>query len=400
MNIIDGLFTSEAVSAGHPDKLCDRISDSILDAFLSLDPSSRVACEALAADNKIVVAGEFSAAPGVYDAIKDQADSIVRRSIAEVGYGSSALDIDPVSCEVEIRFNHQSPEIRQGVDGGARLGAGDQGIMFGFACDETPELMPLAWSLANALLVKGRDKNELIPLKRGNSRILPLRPDAKSQVTVRYEGGRLVGIQAVVLSWQHQPEIDVDTIREWLSHHIVDAIIPLDQRTSDFVAHINPAGSFIRGGPKGDTGLTGRKIVADTYGGSAPHGGGAFSGKDASKVDRSAAYAARWVAKNLVAAGLAQKATVQLSYAIGYPDPVSISVDTHGTGRVTDPAIVYAIQQIFDLSPAGIIERLKLQRPRFTATSSYGHFGASAEAAACPWEAVDRVSELQKFCGV
>ena len=397
MIVNDGLFTSEAVSAGHPDKLCDRVSDAILDAFLERDANSRVACEVMAADNKIIVAGEFSAAHGVFDEVRERAEDVVRSAIRAVGYGSAELDIDPEDCEVEIRFNHQAPEISRAVDGGQQLGAGDQGIMFGYACDETPELMPLAWSLANALLLEGVKAN--CQLQPGGPLIQSLRPDAKSQVTICYRNGTPVGVQAVVLSWQHQPEHEVEEIRQWLERQVIDRVTPHSMRTPDFVAHINPAGSFTRGGPKGDTGLTGRKIVADTYGGAAPHGGGAFSGKDPSKVDRSAAYAARWVAKNVVAAGLARKATVQIAYAIGHPEPVSVNISTHGTGKVADAEIANAIRQSFDLSPEGIIAALDLKRPIYADTAAYGHFGAARDPARFPWEGTDRAEVLRLYCG-
>ena len=384
--IHQGLFTSEAVSAGHPDKLCDRISDSILDAFLTRDPEARVACESFAANGKVVVAGEFRAVGNVTDEITAYAEAIIRQAIRDVGYGTEATDIDPETCEVETRFNSQAPEIAAGVDGGNRLGAGDQGIMFGYAVNETPELMPLTWSLANDLIATG----EALRFK-GSS---PLRPDAKSQVTLRYENSKPVGVQAVVLSWQHEMDVSLERVRQFLTEYVLDQVIPAEMRTADFQLHLNPSGTFTTGGPKGDTGLTGRKIIVDTYGGAAPHGGGAFSGKDPSKVDRSGAYAARWVAKNIVASGLAQRATVQLAYAIGVADPVSVSVDSHGTGCIDDQRISNAVSGTFDLSLAAIIDQLQLKRPIYTATSSLGHFGRHRDPTIYLWEVVNRSKEL------
>jgi S-adenosylmethionine synthetase len=394
MTIINGLFTSEAVSAGHPDKLCDRISDTILDAFLKRDPNARVACEAFAFGDRIIVAGEFKAKTGVTPEVLAEADGLVRQTLREIGYRSDEHDIDPDTCRIEFVFNAQSPQISTAVDGGASLGAGDQGIMFGYACDETPELMPLAWSLANALVHHTQHMNRRSVSQRGASPILPLRADGKTQVTVRYKDGRPIGVQSVLISWQHAPHISLQEARWWLETFVVKTIIPTEIRTDDFVLHLNPAGPFTVGGPKADTGLTGRKIIVDTYGGAAPHGGGAFSGKDPSKVDRSGAYAARWIAKTIVAAGLAQRATVQLSYAIGLAQPVSIVVDTDGSGIVPDDVISEAVRQIFDLSPAGIIEVLDLKRPIYTPTSSLGHFGAYRDPATYLWERTSRAEHL------
>lgn len=387
MTVHQGLFTSEAVSAGHPDKLCDRISDAILDAFLHRDPTARVACEAFAADGKIVVAGEFRTAdPTHFDEVRDESVGIVRRVLKHVGYGTAEHDIDPDSCEVEIRFNRQSDQIGAGVDRPDFLGAGDQGLMFGYATDETDQRMPLAWSLATDLIARGSALRAT-----GES---PLKPDGKSQVTVRYDDGAPVGIQTVVVSWQHRPEASLDDIRSWLLRHIVDEVIPASVRTQDFRCFLNPAGPWTTGGPKGDTGLTGRKIIVDTYGGACPHGGGAFSGKDPSKVDRSGAYAARWVANNVVAAGLAERCTVQLAYAIGVADPVSVNVDTHGTARVSERAIERAIPRVFELTPAGIIADLDLSRPIYAETSSLGHFGRWRDPATYTWERADRAERL------
>lgn len=395
MKITNGLFTSESVSTGHPDKLCDRISDAILDAYLTLDPNARVACEAFAFDGRIVAAGEFRAQPGVDKRIRDQAEEIIRETIREVGFDSTEYDIDPDTCQVEFAFNAQSSEINHAVDGGPLLGAGDQGIMFGFACDETPELMPLSWSLANALVARAQEMNHRSKFQRGASPVRPLRPDGKAQVTVRYQDNRPIGVQSVVMSWQHDPHLEVEQIRGWLELHVVDEIVPVGMRTNDFVLHLNPGGAFTTGGPKADTGLTGRKIIVDTYGGAAPHGGGAFSGKDPSKVDRSGAYAARWIAKNIVAADLARRVTVQLSYAIGIAKPVSIAIDTSGTGRLSDDKIAELVEELFDLSPAGIIAALALNRPVYKLTSSLGHFGAFREADGCPWEETGMVKQLK-----
>lgn len=400
MKITNGLFTSESVSSAHPDKLCDRISDAILDAYLTLDPNARVACEAFALDGRIVVAGEFRAKPGVDKLIKDQAEEIIRDTIREVGFDSAEHDIDPDTCQVEIAFNVQSSEIHEAVDGGQSLGAGDQGIMFGYACDETPELMPLSWSLATALVARAQEMNRRSLFQRGASPVRPLRPDGKAQVTVRYQGNRPVGVQSVVMSWQHDPNLEVGEIRKWLERYVVDKVVPVEMRTDDFVLHLNPGGAFTVGGPKADTGLTGRKIIVDTYGGAAPHGGGAFSGKDPSKVDRSGAYAARWVAKNIVAANLATRVTVQISYAIGIAKPISIAVDTSGTGVLSDEKIAELVERLFDLSPAGIIAELALNRPIYKLTSSLGHFGAFREADACPWEETGMVELLGAAAGI
>jgi S-adenosylmethionine synthetase len=375
------------VSSGHPDKLCDRISDAILDEFLKRDPNARVACEALAANDKIIVAGEFrTALPGHFVEVQHEAPDIVRRVLAEIGYGTAEHDIDPESCEIEVRFNQQSAEIASGVDGGEALGAGDQGLMFGYATAETNALMPLAWSLATDLIAAGTAIRET-----GESR---LKPDAKSQVTVRYENGEPVGVHTVVLSWQHDPRLSLSSVRELLLDRVVDVVVPEAQRTADFRALVNPAGAWTTGGPKGDTGLTGRKIIVDSYGGACPHGGGAFSRKDPSKVDRSGAYAARWVAKTVVAAALASRCTVQVAYAIGVARPVSIHVDVHGTGLVSEATIERAVSQVFDLSPDAIISDLDLLRPIYTAPSSLGHFGRWRDPGRYRWESTERASEL------
>jgi S-adenosylmethionine synthetase len=387
MSVFNGLFTSESVSAGHPDKLCDRISDAILDAFLERNRNARVACETFAANDKIIVAGEFrTERVEDFKAVRAAAPGIVRDALQQIGYGSDQYDIDPATCEVEVRFNHQSPEIQAGVDGGETTGAGDQGLMFGHAVDETDALTPLAWSLATDLI------------QRASTLIVPgsgvLKPDGKAQVTVRYVEGVPVGINTAVLSWQHQPDISINEVREFLAAEVLDHVIPTSLRTESFKAFLNPAGPFTVGGPKGDTGLTGRKIIVDTYGGACAHGGGAFSGKDPTKVDRSAAYAARHVAKNIVGAGLARRCTVQLAYAIGVAEPVSVSVETYGTGVVPDIEISGVVTELWDLTPAGIIKELDLLRPIYTGTAALGHFGRWKSPKLYRWEGLDRVEQL------
>ena len=388
MAIQTALFTSESVSVGHPDKLCDRISDAILDEFLTLDPQARVACETFAHGDKIIVAGEFrTRREEDFEAVRDRAATIARATLGEIGYGCAEQDIDPSQCGIEVRFNHQSLEIAAGVDGGPILGAGDQGLMFGYATDETEALMPLAWTLATNLIERGCRLRAA-----GNT---PLRPDAKSQVTVCYRGSQPVGVQAVVLSWQHSRNTELGEVRKYLEHEIIDRVVPQDLRTADFKIYCNPAGGWTIGGPKGDTGLTGRKIIVDTYGGSCAHGGGAFSGKDPSKVDRSGAYAARWVAKNVVAAGLARRCTVQLAYAIGVPQPVSIVVDAPGEDPRTTEKIGAAVQAVFDLSPGAIIRDLDLLRPIYSGTACLGHFGPWRDPKVYRWERTDRIDELR-----
>lgn len=386
------LFTSESVSEGHPDKMADQISDVILDAFLTRDPNARVACETVLADQFVLIAGEFKTTDmSVFEAIERDAERLVRQTLREIGYTCLADGIDPDRCEIRIAFNHQSVHINQGVDrADGELGAGDQGLMFGYACDETPELMPLPISLAHRLVQR---QAEL----RKSGQLPWLRPDAKSQVSVRYIDGRPVAVEKVVLSTQHAPEISTDTLREVVRREIVDPIIPTSLRGHGYEVLINPTGRFEIGGPNGDTGLTGRKIIVDSYGGSCPHGGGAFSGKDPSKVDRSAAYMARYVAKNIVAADLAKRCTVQLAYAIGVVMPVSVFVDTHETGVVDDAALDRAIRETFDLTPRGIMDALALRRPIYRNTAAYGHFGR--ELPAFSWERSDRVGALRKALG-
>jgi S-adenosylmethionine synthetase len=349
-----------------------------------------VACEVFAFNNRLIVAGEFHAKAGVVDEVKSVAEQLIRSELRAIGY-KNHNDMCPDTCKIEVEFNDQSREINDAIKCPEHLGAGDQGIMFGYACDETPELMPLAWSLATQLI-----KRMQFVIKMGFFGEVALSDafcaDGKSQVTIRYAGGKPIGVQSVVLSWQHSEQTTLEEARRILEMFVIDNVIPAHMRTSDFVMHINPGGPFTVGGPKSDTGLTGRKIIVDTYGGAAPHGGGAFSGKDSSKVDRSAAYAARWVAKNIVSSGLARQATVQLSYAIGVTRPISISVDTAGSGNVADSVIEEAIHEVFDLSPSGIIDQLKLTRPIFKETSSLGHFGRDPDIFL--WERTDKELEL------
>jgi len=381
MSIRNGLFSSESVSEGHPDKLADRISDRILDAFLARDPRARVACETLLADQCVIVAGEFKTTHlDDFVAVRDAAVSLVRQVLEEAGYSNAETGIDPNRCEIQIRFNGQSQDINQGVDrSDGALGAGDQGLMFGYACDETPELMPAPIVYAHRLVRLQADLRK--------SGALPwLGPDAKSQVAFRYVDGRPTKIESVVLSTQHTTDIELDPLRHAIETQIIDAINPREIRADNFRAWINPTGRFVIGGPKGDAGLTGRKIIVDTYGGSAPHGGGAFSGKDPSKVDRSAAYMARFLAKQVVARGWATRALVQLAYAIGVTDPVSFSVETFGTEVDPQLDITTRLLAEFDLRPQGIIETLDLLRPIYYPTAAYGHFGR--EDLNLPWEAI------------
>lgn len=381
MSVRNGLFSSESVSEGHPDKLADRISDRVLDAFLTLDPQARVACETLLSNQFVVVTGEFKTRRVEdFESVRRSADALVRAVIRETGYRDAETGIDPERCEVQIRFNHQSPDINQGVDrSDGILGAGDQGLMFGYACDETPELMPAPIQYAHRLV-----RRQAALRKSG---ALPwLQPDAKSQVSFRYVDGRPVAIEAVVLSTQHLDGIDLEDLRRRVQSDIIDPVIPAGLRADNFRSLINPTGRFVTGGPKGDAGLTGRKIIVDTYGGAAPHGGGAFSGKDPSKVDRSAAYMARYLAKQVVARGWAQRALVQLAYAIGVAEPVSFLVETFDTGSMTSAEIADRLSSEFDLTPRGIIEQLDLLKPRYFDTAAYGHFGR--DDVQLPWESV------------
>lgn len=377
------LFTSESVTEGHPDKIADQISDAVLDAILAEDPVARVACETFLTTGLALVAGEITTKTYV------EIPKIVRGVIKEIGYDRAKYGFDGETCAVITSIHEQSSDIAMGVDVG---GAGDQGMMFGFACDETPELMPMPIMLAHKLCMKLSEVR-----KKG---ILDyLRPDGKSQVTVQYENGRPVKVKTVVVSAQHSPEVKLDQLRADIIKEVIKPVIPeemLDEK--DIVYHINPTGRFVIGGPMGDTGLTGRKIIVDTYGGFGSHGGGCFSGKDPSKVDRSASYMARYIAKNIVAAGLATKCEIQLAYAIGVAEPVSVFVDTFGTGNIADEKIVEIIQRVFDLTPKGIIEKLDLRRPIFRKTAAYGHYGRSDKD--FTWEKTDMVDTLKKEAGI
>jgi S-adenosylmethionine synthetase len=353
------LFTSESVSMGHPDKLADQISDSILDAMLAQDPTSRVACETMVTTGLAVIAGEITSKANV------DVEKIVRDVIREVGYTSDDIGIGADTCEVVVKLDQQSPDIAQGVD---RDGAGDQGLMFGFACDETEELMPLPIALSHKILAR-------LNKARFDGEVSWLRPDSKSQVTVEYDGFTPIRIDTVVVSTQHSPDVTNEEIQKFIKDKIVAPLLPAELNKGDVTYHINPTGNFVIGGPHGDCGLTGRKIIVDTYGGVGRHGGGAFSGKDSTKVDRSAAYMARHVAKNIVAAGLAKRCEVQLAYAIGVADPVSVNVDTQGTGTIPNETICAIVREVFKLSTQGIIEYLQLQRPIFRKTAEGGHFG-------------------------
>jgi S-adenosylmethionine synthetase len=383
------LFTSESVSEGHPDKVADQISDAVLDAILAQDKRSRVAAETLVKDNLVVLAGEITTGAQV------NFDDIARRTIKRIGYTDPAIGFDTSTCTVLVAYGKQSQDIAQGVDEGKGLdleqGAGDQGLMFGFACDETPQLMPLPIYLSHRLVER---QSEL----RRDGRLPWLRPDAKSQVTIRYVDGRPDAIDTIVLSTQHAPGMKHDQIREAVVEQIIKPVLPKAHVKGKINYLVNPTGSFEIGGPKGDCGLTGRKIIVDTYGGSAPHGGGAFSGKDPSKVDRSAAYAARYVAKNIVAAGLASRCIVQLSYAIGVARPTSVMVTTQGTGKVSDDRLSELVQKHFDLRPKGIIQMLDLLRPIYEKTAAYGHFGRDEPE--FTWEATDKAQALAADAGV
>jgi S-adenosylmethionine synthetase len=357
------LFTSESVTEGHPDKIADQISDAVLDAILHLDPKGRVACETLVTTGLAVIAGEITTEAWV------DLPKLVRDTIQRIGYDDAAFGFDSKTCAVMSTIDKQSADIAQGVDTG---GAGDQGMMFGFATDETPELMPLPILLSHRL-------TERLSRLRKDGTLPWLRPDGKAQVSVAYEDGRPVSVETVVVSTQHAEGIEQDAIRDAIIAHVIEPVIPAELRGPSVQYHINPTGRFVVGGPMGDAGLTGRKIIVDTYGGMGRHGGGAFSGKDPSKVDRSAAYAARWVAKNVVAAGLARRCEVQLAYAIGVVEPVSIMVSTFGTGAVSDDAIVDAVRAVFDLTPRGITEALELRKPIYSPTAAYGHFGRAPQ---------------------
>ncbi len=384
----DYLFTSESVSEGHPDKVADQISDAILDAILEQDPSARVAAETLCNTGLVVLAGEITTHANV-DYIQ-----VARNTIKRIGYDNTDFGIDYKGCAVMVCYDKQSPDIAQGVDEGAGIdldqGAGDQGLMFGYACDETPELMPAAIYYAHRLVER---QSQL----RKDGRLPWLRPDAKSQVTLRYVDGRPVAVDTVVLSTQHHPDVTHSQIEEAVIEEIIKTTLPREW-LKDTRFLVNPTGRFVIGGPQGDCGLTGRKIIVDTYGGAAPHGGGAFSGKDPSKVDRSAAYAARYVAKNIVAAGLARQCQVQVSYAIGVARPINITVYTEGTGVISDEKIAALVNEHFDLRPKGIVQMLDLLRPIYCKTAAYGHFGR--EEPEFTWERTDKAAALRAAAGL
>ena len=382
-------FTSESVSEGHPDKVADQISDAILDAILTQDPRSRVAAETLCNTGLVVLAGEITTGANV-DYIQ-----VARNTLKRIGYDNTEFGIDYKGCAVLVAYDKQSPDIAQGVnaayDDNLDQGAGDQGLMFGYACDETPVLMPAPNYYSHRLV-------ERQSMLRTDGRLPWLRPDAKSQVTLRYVDGKPHSIDTVLLSTQHAPDMPLETLREAVIEEIIKPVLPKELIKGEVKYLVNPTGRFVVGGPQGDCGLTGRKIIVDTYGGAAPHGGGAFSGKDPSKVDRSAAYAGRYVAKNIVAAGLAKKALIQVSYAIGVSKPTSVMVTTEGTGVVSDEKIAHAVGQVFDLRPKGIVQMLDLLRPIYEKTAAYGHFGR--EDADFSWEKTDRAAALRAACGV
>ena len=376
------LFTSESVTEGHPDKIADQISDSILDAILTQDPASRVACETLVTTGLAVVAGEITTSAYV------DFQEVVRATINEIGYNRGKFGFDGETCAVLSSIHSQSPDIAMGVDTG---GAGDQGMMFGFACGETDELMPMPIVLAHKL-VKG-----LSALRRDGT-LDYLRPDGKSQVTVEYDGNKPVRVDAVVVSSQHSPLVTNETMREDITEKIIQKVIPANMMDKNTKIYVNPTGRFVVGGPHGDAGVTGRKIIVDTYGGAAPHGGGAFSGKDPTKVDRSAAYMARYIAKNVVAAGIAERALVQLAYAIGVAEPVSVMVHTEGTGKIPEQKITEIVRQHFKLTPRGIMEELDLRRPIYKKTAAFGHFGRSEKE--FYWERTDKAAALKASAGL
>jgi S-adenosylmethionine synthetase len=391
------LFTSESVTEGHPDKLADQISDAVLDAILAKDPQGRVACETFAITGQIHIAGEISTTTYV------DIPKIVRDTIRDIGYDRSAIGFDYETCGVSVSVDEQSPDIAMGVDKSLEVkesgdrdpfeltGAGDQGMMFGFACRETTQLMPLPITLAH-------DLTRVLAARRKSGAIKYLRPDGKSQVTVEYDGHKPVRIEAVVISTQHDDDIPLDLIRREVTEQIIDEVLPRGLRDANLKIYVNPTGRFVIGGPKGDAGLTGRKIIADTYGGMARHGGGAFSGKDPTKVDRSAAYAARYVAKNVVAAGLAERCEIQVAYAIGVAHPVSVLVETFGTAKIEEEKIAALIEAHFDLRPAAIIHNLDLRRPIYKQTAAYGHFGRPE--LDLPWEKLDKAEALRADSGL
>lgn len=384
------LFSSESVTEGHPDKVCDCVSDAILDAIIAVDPSSRVACETFASTDTITVMGEITTSAKV------DYEKIIRDTVCKIGYNSDDVFFNGNTCQVNVKLHEQSPDIAMGVDKSLEIksgendeynlhGAGDQGMMFGYACDETPELMPLPISLAHKMAVR-------LTKVRKNGTLKYLRPDGKTQVTVEYENGTPKRVDTVVVSSQHSADVSLDILRKDIIENVIKPIIPPELLDDNTKYYINPTGRFVIGGPHGDTGLTGRKIIVDTYGGTARHGGGAFSGKDPTKVDRSAAYAARYVAKNVVAAKIAKKCEVQIAYAIGVARPVSVMVDTFGTGIVADEQIAEAVNKVFDLRPAAIIENLDLRRPIYSDVAAYGHMGRTD--LNLPWEKTDKIDQL------
>ncbi len=383
------LFTSESVSMGHPDKLADQISDGVLDALLAQDPMSRVACETMVTTGLAIIAGEITTKANVNFA------KVVRQVIREVGYTDDEMGISADTCSVMVALGEQSPDIAMGVNSdeaaGKDIGAGDQGLMFGFACNDTPELMPMPIALSHRITNRLTDA-------RFNGEVNWLRPDSKSQVTVEYDGYKPVRVDTVVVSTQHAPSVDNATIRDFVINKVIKSCIPAELDKGDIKYHINPTGNFVVGGPQGDCGLTGRKIIVDTYGGWGRHGGGAFSGKDPTKVDRSAAYMARHVAKCIVAAGLADRCEVQFAYAIGVSEPVSVHVDTQGSGKVADAKIQDAVVKLFSLTPSGIIKYLDLRRPIYRKTAAGGHFGRCGDG--FTWEKTDKAQELAKAAGL
>jgi len=380
------IFTSESVTEGHPDKMADQVSDAVLDYIIERDPQARVACEVLLSNGFCVIAGELKTK--TYAPMQEIAREVVR----EIGYTDAAFGFDYRSAAVLNGIGEQSPDINQGVDqASGEIGAGDQGLMFGYACNETLELMPLPISLAHKITAKLAEvrKNGTVPF---------LRPDGKAQVSVKYIDNKPVSIDTIVVSTQHDEEVSQEVLKEAILKEVIEAVIPKELLSDDIIYHINPTGRFVIGGPQGDAGLTGRKIIVDTYGGSCPHGGGAFSGKDPTKVDRSAAYAARYVAKNLVAAGVADKLTIQVAYAIGVVEPVSIMVDSHGTSNIDESKVEACVKELFDLSPAGIIKELDLLRPIYRKTAAYGHFGR--EDMGFTWEETNRVEDIKKYLNI